>query len=102
MIRNPSRATSFAKGTYEEEGKKARIGVPKARLEIANMKKWRRVDEDAIWSWWMVGAAFHSETKSDSWLECQGRAANSHDCRDEQEKKKAGEGEKGLRKTTTR
>ena len=38
MIRNPSRATSFAKGTYEEEGKKARIGVPKAQLEIANMK----------------------------------------------------------------
>ena len=32
MIRDPSRTTSFAKGTHEEEGEKTRIGVQKARL----------------------------------------------------------------------
>ncbi len=87
----------------KRKAKRLELAFKKRDYEIANAKKRRRVDEDAVWSWWMVGASFHSEKMEvDGWLERQGRAANRHDCRDEQEKKKAGEGEKGLRKTTTR
>ena len=44
----------------KRKAKRLELAFKKRDYEIANAKKRRRVDEDAVWSWWMVGASVHS------------------------------------------
>ena len=38
----------------KRKAKRLELAFKKREYEVANAKKRRRVDEDALWSWWMV------------------------------------------------
>lgn len=38
----------------KRKAKRLELAFKKRDHEVANAKKRRRVDEDAVWSWWMV------------------------------------------------